>query len=110
VNGIDPIFPGNASPAGPTDNPGGTLVAGGGVATETGRLNTALLPVKDQGSDNTVAGAIPSSGGGGASRTNELAVPRLQRRQERLRRAVPCYSNDDLDRMFRHAERAKRAA
>jgi hypothetical protein len=71
VNGIDPIFPGNASPAGPTDNPGGTLVAGGGVATETGRLNTALLPVKDQGSDNTVAGAIPSSGGGGASRTNE---------------------------------------
>jgi hypothetical protein len=41
---------------------------------------------------------------------DELAVQRLQRRQERVRQAVPCYSNDDLDRMFRHAERAKRAA
>jgi hypothetical protein len=41
---------------------------------------------------------------------DEVAVQRLQRREERVRKAVPCYSNDDLDRMFRHAERAKRAA
>jgi hypothetical protein len=41
---------------------------------------------------------------------DELAVQRRQRREERVRKAVPCYSNDDLDRMFRHAERAKRAA
>jgi hypothetical protein len=71
TNGIDPTFPDNASPAGPTDNPGGGDVAGGGVVTETGHPNAALLDVPDQESDNTVAGAIPSSGGGGASRTNE---------------------------------------
>jgi hypothetical protein len=70
-NGIDPTFPANASPAGATDNPGGANVAGGGVQTETGRPTDKLLGVPSQGSDNTVAGAIPSSGGGGASRTNE---------------------------------------
>jgi hypothetical protein len=41
---------------------------------------------------------------------DEVAVQRLQRREERVRKAVPCYSNDDLDRMFRHTERSKRAA
>jgi hypothetical protein len=63
-NGIDPTFPSNASPAGPTDNPGGTLVAGGGVVTETGHPGTELLDVPDQGSD-ALAGV------GSASGTNE---------------------------------------
>lgn len=42
---------------------------------------------------------------------DEVAVQRLQRRQERVVRNVPGYSNDAIDRMFRrHPERGRRAA
>lgn len=64
-DGIHPTFPANASPAGATDNPGDHDVAGHGNETETGAPVTGLRRVPSQGSDNTVSGAIPASGGGG---------------------------------------------
>lgn len=64
-NGIDPTFPINASAAGGTDNPGNVDKPGHGVQVETGAPRTSLLTVPGQGSDNTVAGTIPPSGGGG---------------------------------------------
>lgn len=39
---------------------------------------------------------------------DELAAQRLQDRESRLRRAVPGYSNDEIDRAFKHAEYMRR--
>lgn len=76
MNGIDPLLP----YGGGTDNPGGTLVAGHGVQTETGdptfgdprRLSGGdalgrLQPLSGGGSDYTGTVAIPPSGGDHAS-------------------------------------------
>lgn len=72
TTGIDPTFP----YGGGSDNPGGTLIAGHGVQTETGdptfgdprRLSGGdklgrLQPLSGGGSDYTGVGAVPAVGG-----------------------------------------------